>query len=118
MHFLIICSALVAQLVVVLSAPTLSTFSILQERVRATIPSNGREALRRAYAKYGIPLPDPIERRYQRGSAEALPFPNGDTYPDDEYIERICIGSPGQDLKVNLDTGSSDLYVLQISPPH
>ncbi len=63
-----------------------------------------------------VPTPSPNEKLATggggRGSGQVSAFP---VNQDSEYICPITVG--GQILNVNLDTGSSDLYMLQSSSP-
>jgi len=73
-------------------------------------PSAGRDAMLRAYRKFGFQLIDRAVNTSsaggsgQTGKVTATPEEN-----DAEYLEKVTIG--GQTLTMDFDTGSSDLYV-------
>ena len=92
-----------------LAVPGSSTFSIVQERVPARIPRNSPEVLKRAYLKYGIALTKHLERRGRKGSVANQPYSYGDGYINDEYRSSTSIGTPPEELLIDLDTGSPDL---------
>ncbi|KAJ6442490.1 amino acid transporter [Purpureocillium lavendulum] len=81
---------------------------------------NGPLALARAYNKYGIHVSNDLLKaietiraahsqnaRRNSGNATATPD-NGDL----EYLVPVQIGTPAQTLKLDFDTGSSDLWVF------
>jgi len=94
--------------------PTLQKRSFVHH-VKRTInkrdPSVGPDAMVKAYRKFGFPL---LERATngtaapaagaQTGKVPAAPEPN-----DAEYLSPVTIG--GQQVTLDFDTGSSDLYV-------
>jgi aspergillopepsin I len=72
---------------------------------------NGAELMKRTHLKYGVKVPDEVERAI-RISAEDAPLGKATvkTWPlfeDMEYVMPVDIG--GQTLALQLDTGSSDL---------
>ena len=115
MPYLLLVLLGLTSLISVLAVASNSDFTIYQKRVPVAFPRHGSEALRRAYAKFGVPVPAHLERRGQQGTAANRPynFVGDDNYPDDEYLSTICIGIPGQELTIDLDTGSSDLCVFE-----
>jgi len=85
-------------------------------RVRRSVntygESAGRDAMLKAYRKFGFQLIDraantttPSSGNGQTGQVTATPEEN-----DAEYLEKVTIG--GQTLTMDFDTGSSDLYVI------
>jgi aspergillopepsin I len=75
---------------------------------------NGPAALRDAYLKFGVTVPEFIQQRSRQhananesvsGSTEAIPDAN-----DIKYASPVRIG--GETLHLNFDTASSDLWVL------
>jgi len=85
-------------------------------RVRRSVntygESAGRDAMLKAYRKFGFQLIDraantttPSSGNGQTGEVTATPVEN-----DAEYLEKVTIG--GQTLTMDFDTGSSDLYVI------
>ncbi|KAK1752766.1 aspartic peptidase domain-containing protein [Echria macrotheca] len=100
--------------------PGRGTISLTQIRNKAFI-RNGPLDLAKTYHKYNIPLPADLAAAVARhrqpsrpkrssdahGSAETTPGPH-----DVEYLTTISIGTPPQNLSINIDTGSSDLWVF------
>jgi aspergillopepsin I len=78
---------------------------------------NGPVQLAKIYNKYGAPLPTDLKAAVARfrsetkkrttGSAETDPEQN-----DVEYLTAVSIGTPAQVLNLDIDTGSSDLWVF------
>ncbi|KAJ4286631.1 hypothetical protein N0V88_007921 [Collariella sp. IMI 366227] len=78
---------------------------------------NGPVEFAKIYRKYGVALPKDLQAavaqfhagRVKRtsGSAETTPEAN-----DVEYLTPVSIGTPEQVLNLDLDTGSSDLWVF------
>ncbi|KAJ4316289.1 hypothetical protein N0V84_007934 [Fusarium piperis] len=83
--------------------------------------ANCPKALARAYIKYGATLPqgladlvrnnnpNKVKRADDTGTGTVVTTPEE---RDVEWLTPIQIGTPGQVLKLNLDTGSSDLWVF------
>ena len=87
------------------------TFSFQQQPVPRTSPWRGPMSMQRAYLKYGMEVPD-----YISAAADSQP-PSGRTSigvrpvkGDVEYLITATVGN--HTLSLNLDTGSSDLYVF------
>lgn len=76
---------------------------------------NGPQALANAYAKYGKPVPEHValaaakNSNSKRSSGTAVA---NSIQGDLEYLVDVKIGSPAQTLKLDFDTGSSDLWVF------
>ena len=78
---------------------------------------SGPIQLAKIYNKYGAPLPVDLKGAVERirsgttkrstGSAETDPEQN-----DVEYLTPVSIGTPAQVLNLDIDTGSSDLWVF------
>lgn len=79
---------------------------------------NGPLALARAYNKYGINVPESLVKAIETtNKANNLKRDSGNvtTTPDKddlEYLTPVQIGTPAQTLKLDFDTGSSDLWVF------
>ena len=80
---------------------------------------HGPFALYKALRKYGAPIPDELSASVQRmvskratGSAVATP----ELY-DTEFLTPVSIGTPPQNLNVDIDTGSGDMWVFASSTP-
>jgi hypothetical protein len=80
---------------------------------------HGPLALAKAYQKYGAPLPEDLRvavanivQKRTTGSAVATP-----QQYDVEYLTSVSIGTPAQTLNLDVDTGSSDLWVFSSETP-
>ncbi|GAB1313674.1 Endothiapepsin [Madurella fahalii] len=87
---------------------------------------NGARSVYRTYLKYGVPVPDyllkavaetdklnGVEVKRDTGSAPAVPI----DVIDIAYVTPVTIGTPPQTLNLDLDTGSSDLWVFSSHTP-
>ena len=101
----LLASALLVVTVTAASLPLKDSFTIHQSLTRRARPK-GTDGLARAYARYRAPVSEALEQAVlaQQGTVSAVPTPF-----DVEYVIPITIG--GQQFKIDLDTGSSDLLV-------
>ncbi|AEO71025.1 uncharacterized protein THITE_2092533 [Thermothielavioides terrestris NRRL 8126] len=101
------------------------TASLKQVR-RPRYRFNGARSVYRTYLKYGAPVPDDLvkavahtdalyaaEVKRATGSAAAEPIDES----DQAYITPVTIGTPPQTLELDVDTGSSDLWVFSSHTP-
>jgi hypothetical protein len=86
-------------------------FTINEVATQNRRPFSGAELLRDACLKYGRKVPEAVERAIRlnvvppgRTSVKTTPL-----FEDMEYVMPVDVG--GQVLSLQLDTGSSDLYV-------
>ena|ERR1700742_4296713 len=93
------------------------TFTLHQTPVKRTSVWNGPMSMRRAYMKHGLQVPKWVEKAAQQ--AETLPAAGGKTSipvrpvkGDVEYLITATVGN--HNLSLDLDTGSSDLYVYPL----
>jgi hypothetical protein len=92
-----------------------STFSVVQPRTVNDQFFDGAEAIRRAYFKHGLDLPEHLKKRDKPPTVVRAAAPPGATAQtsaireanDLEYLSPIEIG--GVMMKLDFDTGSSDL---------
>ncbi|KAK3342002.1 aspartic peptidase domain-containing protein [Lasiosphaeria hispida] len=98
------------------------TASLTQIRNPSFIP-NGPLALAKAYSKYGQPLPpdlqafiDRIHQQAQQKRSTGSVVTTPQQY-DVEYLTPVTIGTPGQNLEIDIDTGSSDFWVFSSETP-
>ncbi|ROV94046.1 hypothetical protein VMCG_08252 [Cytospora schulzeri] len=95
----------------------------------------GPLSVKKTYLKYGKPIPDWLESAvatYASSSSDDKAADGGDrvgkrtngsatTTPidnlDDAYVTPIQIGTPGQTLNLDIDTGSADLWVFSSETP-
>lgn len=88
---------------------------------------SGPLSVKKTYLKFGKPVPDWLESavanytssedgsagKRSTGSATTTPIDN----LDDAYVTPVTIGTPGQTLNLDIDTGSSDLWVFSSVTP-
>jgi len=100
--------------------PNPRTASLTQVR-NPNFRRHGPLALAKIYRKYGVPLPEDLRlvlaamkshHRRDTGSVVATPESN-----DLEYLLPVFIGTPPQQLNIDMDTGSSDLWVFSTEIP-
>jgi len=97
------------------------TFSVRQVSNPDFIRS-GPYQLAKAYKKFGVPLPEDLKNALERLRLEKRKRSTGNevTKPesyDVEYLTPVSIGTPGQVLHLDIDTGSSDLWVFSSETP-
>lgn len=101
-------------LAVALPTDALGKFSITASHNHHHRP-NGALALAKAYRKFNKPLPkdlaSAIDRLGKRGTGTGSDTNIPQQY-DSEYLAAVQIGTPAQTLKLDFDTGSSDLWVF------
>lgn len=78
-------------------------FSVKQAANTGHKVKNGPSALVRAYRKYGVPVPQQLQRAANDGSVTATPAEF-----DVQYLCPVTIGG-SQTVLLNFDTGSADL---------
>lgn len=99
----------------------------LKQTRRPSYRFNGAREVYRTYLKYGIPVPEALEKavahtaalsaaavKRDTGSAPAVPI---DPRFDIAYVTPVSIGTPPQTLQLGFDTGSSDLWVFSSHTP-
>lgn len=83
---------------------------------------NGAVSVYKTYLKFGVPIPAELQAAVERtglitkrseGVAVATPIDS----LDDAYTIPVSIGTPPQVLQLDLDTGSSDLWVFSSETP-
>ncbi|KOS21874.1 Endothiapepsin [Escovopsis weberi] len=105
----------------VAAVPTESKTASVQATYNSKHIPHGPTALLKAYRKYGVPPSDQLvtaaatKNVYKRQTGSVVTDPS-DSF-DSEYITQVSIGSPGQSLPLDFDTGSSDLWVFSSETP-
>ncbi|KAK3382059.1 aspartic peptidase domain-containing protein [Lasiosphaeria ovina] len=95
------------------------TASLKQVRNPHFFP-HGPSALAKVYHKYGVPLSDDLRLAVAGGIPHKRVTGSGVASPqqyDVEYLTPISVGTPPLVLNLNLDTGSSDLWVFSSELP-
>lgn len=86
----------------------------------------GPLSVKKTYLKFGKPVPDWLEaavRSFTSSDDSLAKRDNGSetTTPiddlDDAYVTPVQIGTPGQTLNLDIDTGSADLWVFSSETP-
>lgn len=97
------------------------SFAVHQARNENYAGRSGSLALARAYLKYGVVLPDSLKKAVAGvgdvAKRESGSVANDPTTNDNEYLVEVQIGTPAQTLKLDFDTGSSDLWVFSSQTP-
>lgn len=85
----------------------------------------GPLSIKKTYLKFGKPVPDWLEAAvanvtagtslFERATGSATTTPIDSL--DDAYVTPVQIGTPAQTLNLDVDTGSSDLWVFSSSTP-
>lgn len=117
-----------------LGGRTVKISQIQNSKFHGARKGRGAMAIARAYAKYGAPVPDDLlayieQLVEERGLAKnpgagktTSASPQGEVAAipqmfDSEYLCPVQIGTPPQTLHLDLDTGSSDLWVFSTETP-
>lgn len=91
-----------------------STFRLNQVETTSKVPKAGAIAVQKALQKYGAKVPTHVA-----AAAAAAVSGSVETDPeqyDSEYLTEVDVG--GTTLKLDFDTGSSDLLVALFKPDH
>ncbi|MCJ1312949.1 hypothetical protein MMC25_006625 [Agyrium rufum] len=103
-------------------AADLTSYRINRVPSGRTLVRNGKSAYVKAFAKYGMPLPEDYDvtptiksKINAAASGQTGVVTNEPTPGDVEFISPVTIG--GQTIPMDFDTGSSDLWVFSTSLP-
>lgn len=88
------------------------TFSFNQVS-NGMVVKSGANSLASVYRKYNKEVPQELAAAAAANNGEGINTPAAN---DEEYLTPVVIG--GQTLKLDFDTGSSDLYVFHIFESH
>jgi aspergillopepsin I len=105
------------------------SFSLQEVGVERKRPWSAPHAIRNTYLKYGVEPPDYIEEAVRIADVNIKTYLQENADPkgkgsapvetiqhDKEYLLKVQVGN--HNLSLDLDTGSSDLYVLRSNHPH
>ncbi|CAK7199494.1 hypothetical protein SEUCBS139899_002174 [Sporothrix eucalyptigena] len=120
----ILAAASLAGLVAAVPAPKIGTTAgtTLHQVRNPNYVFNGAVSVYKTYLKFGVPIPAHLQAAVERtgfvtkrseGVAVATPIDS----LDDAYTIPVSIGTPPQVLQLDLDTGSSDLWVFSSETP-
>ncbi|CAK7222144.1 hypothetical protein SCUCBS95973_004741 [Sporothrix curviconia] len=120
----LLAAASLAGLVAAVPAPKIGTTAgtTLHQVRNPHYTFNGAVSVYKTYLKFGVPVPqhlqDAVDRtglvsKRSEGVAVASPIDS----LDDAYTIPVSIGTPPQVLQLDLDTGSSDLWVFSSETP-
>ena len=106
------CALLPAALATPVKRDGPKNFSFKQDGAKTKAKLAGPLSVARTYAKYGKPVPADVQAAVNVILADGTvtATPDGG---DEEYLCPVTIG--GQTLNLDFDTGSADLYVVEIS---
>jgi len=135
MHYVRVCTAVAALIAITSALPSKGSswkqhFSIQQSLTGRKVPVSGAVAYKKALAKFGAKIPEPVitaVHATQNGSVPANPTQfvhsqgshNSKRLTrfryDSQYLSPVSVG--GQTLMLDFDTGSADLWCFSTELP-